>query len=321
MKFCISLHRIRMLTMVSILLLLFISLSAYAVSDVSNLAEEVVRLASSQINKTKGDGEFVGLIWADADVTYCERFVSAIITIASGKNISEQKIRYSTAAADKGTRHSLPRANPSIDLIKESEEPPKGAVVYLGRVKGDIENCYGGYVGISDGKGNVISAVNATQGVLSKPIKSFNFNRYGWIFPEEWDTPVVAPPKVGKDLPKTFTKKDVSIILISLEAFPPSNIVDCFLSRTHIAIKITNNTYNKISPDIGSARIVADGQEFRVSGYPGISEVKPGVAEIADNIFFAGLPANINKITIYIPYNINKPSWEKIEAEFEVEFY
>ena len=329
MKYCISLHRIRMLTMVSILLLLFISLSAYAVSDVSDLAEEVVRLASSQINKTKGDGEFVGLIWADADVTYCERFVSAVITVASGKKISEQKVKYSTASTDCNTRHSLPRADPCIDLIKESEEPPKGAVVYCvgairGSIRKDLENCYGGYVGISDGEGNVIGVINATQGVLSKPIKSFNATGYGWIFPEEWDTPVVPPPKVGKDLPKTFTKKDVSIMLVSVEAFPPPKKTAWVVgsqSETRIAIKITNNTYNKISPDIGSARIVADGQEFRVSGYPGINEVKPGVAEIADNIFFPGLPANINKITIYIPYTIDKPSWEKIEAEFEVEFY
>lgn len=321
MKFCISLHRIITIIIVSILLLLFISLSVYAVSDVSNLAEEVVRLASSQINKTKGDGEFAGLIWADADVTYCERFISAVITVASGKNISEQKIRYSTADADESTRHSLPLADPYIDLLKESEEPPKGAVVYLGRVKGDIENVYGGYVGISDGEGNVIGAVNATQGVLSKPIKSFKSTNYGWIFPEEWDTPVVAPPKVGKDLPKTFTKKDVSIMLISVEAFPPSNIGGSFLSKAHITIKITNNTYNSISPDIGSARIVADGHEFRVIGYPGINKVKPGVAKIANNISFPGLPANINKITIYIPYVIEKPSWEEIEAEFEVEFY
>jgi len=72
MKFCISLHRIRILIIVCIFLLLFISLSAYAESEVSNLAEEVVRLALSQINKTKGDGEFAGFIWADADVTYCE---------------------------------------------------------------------------------------------------------------------------------------------------------------------------------------------------------------------------------------------------------
>jgi len=217
----------------------------------------------------------------------------------------------------------LPRADPYIDLIKYSEEPPKGAVVYCtGYIgKGDQENCYGGHVGISDGKGNLISVINATQGVLSKPIKNFDAVGYGWIFPEEWDTPVVPPHKVRKDLPKTFTKKDVSIMLISVEAFPPSNIVGCFLSRAHITIKITNNTYNSISPDIGSARIVADGHEFRVIGYPGINKVKPGVAKIADNISFPGLPANVNKITIYIPYNINKPSWEEIEAEFEVEFY
>ena len=326
MKFCISLHRIRMLTMVSILLLLFISLSAYAVSDVSDLAEEVVRLASSQINKTKGDGEFVGLIWADADVTYCERFVSAVITVASGKKISEQKVKYSTAFTDRNTRHSLPGADPYIGLIKESKEPPKGAVVYyVGYIReGDIENCYGGYVGISDGKGNVIGVINASQGVQSKPIKNFDAYWCGWIFPEEWDTPVVAPPKVGKDLPKTFTKKDVSIMLVSVEAFPPPKKTAYLVgsqSETLIAIKITNNTYNSISPYIGRARIVADGQEFGVSGYPGINEVRPGVAEIADNVFFPGLPANINKIKIYIPYVIEKPSWEEIEAEFEVEFY
>jgi len=315
-----------MLTMVIILLLLLISLSAYAVSDVSNLAEDVVRLASSQINKAKGDGEFAGLIWADADVTYSERFVSAVITVASGKKISEQKIKYSTASTDCNTRHSLPMADPCIDLIKESEEPPKGAVVYYtGYIKkGDQENYYGGHVGISDGKGNLISVINATQGVLSKPIKNFDANGYGWIFPEEWDTPVILPPKVGKDLPKTFTKKGVSIMLVSVEAFPPPKKTAFGVgsqSETHIAIKITNNTYNEISPDIGSARIVTDGQEFRVRGYQGINKVKPGVAEIADNISFPGLPANINKITIYIPYNINKPSWEEIEAEFEVEFY
>jgi len=297
-----------------------ISLSAYAVSDVSDLAEEVVRLASSQINKIKGDGEFAGLIWADADVTYCERFVSAVITVASGKKISEQKVKYSTAYGDYSTRSTLAsETDQRLCVLKESEEPPKGAVVYFfGRKKDDIKNCYGGYVGISDGKGNVIGVINAIQGVQNKPIKSikkstgYNSIHDDWIFSEEWDKPLAPLPKVGKDLPKTFTKKDVSIMLVSVEAFPPSKNpnIDAAYSR-----------FNSISPYIGRARIVVDGQEFRVSGYPGINEVRPGVAEIADNISFPSLPANINKIKIYIPYVIEKPSWEEIEAEFEVEFY
>ena len=300
--------------------------------DYFPLAEEVVRLASSQINKTKGDGKFTGLIWADAYCTYCERFVSAVITVASGKKISEQKVKYSTAITDYFTRCiSSWVSDQPLCLLKESEEPPKGAVVYFvgsirGDIRGDLENCYGGYVGISDGKGNVIGAINATQGVLSKPIKSFEATGYGWIFPEEWDIELIPPPKVGKDLPKTFSKKGVSIMLVSVEAFPPPKktargfAVGSYLSETHIAIRITNNTYNRISTDLSSGRIVADGQEFRIRGY-GNCGAKPGATAISGNISFAGIPANINKITIYIPYIIYRPSWEKIEAEFEVEFY
>jgi len=292
-----------------------------------NLAEEVVRLASSQINKTKGDGEFAGLIWADADCTYCERFISAVITVASGRKISEQKVKYSTAYSDYRTRSTPLSFEPGYDymsLIKESEEPPKGAVVYYaGRMSGDLENCYGGYVGISDGKGNVIGAVNATQGVLSKPMESFRATNYmGWIFPDEWDIQLAPLPKVGKDLPKIFSKKGVSITLISVEAFPPpkkSSHVVTYLSRTHIIVRITNDTYNRAYWELRFARIVADGKEFRPTSYPE-NEIKPGATEVA-KITFQGLPINVNKITIYFPYCIYELRREEIEAKFEVEFY
>ena len=324
--------------MITIFLLSFISLSAYAVSEVSNLAEEVVRLALSQINKTKGDGEFSGLIWADEDVTYCERFVSAVITVASGKNISEQKVRYLTADVDRKTRFNFPFEGGYINLLKESRKPPKGAVCYLSvyylrnerkGFRDILTNCYGGFVGISDGEGNVIGALNASQGVgvLSEAIKkscpSGECGFEGWVFPDEWNTPTVLPPIIGKDLPKTFSSKGVSIMLISVESFPPLKEPDPYnyQSETPIIIKITNNTYNNIYLDLGDTRIFVQGEEFRRKSYYGPSEVKPGHTRQANMSFYLGIPANTKKITIYIPYHILRPSPEELEAVFEVELY
>ncbi|MCG2718790.1 MAG: hypothetical protein L6408_08160 [Nanoarchaeota archaeon] len=135
-------------------------------------AEEIVELAKSQIGKLTGDGPFASLIWADSEITYCDRFVSAVMTVASGKPLSERK-SYDTAYDDY-IAHK--------DLIK-SGEPPEGAVVYYRKHK---ENWNCGHVGIFDGEGNIISVVNRTKGVDITPLNYFRAPLLGWVTFKEY---------------------------------------------------------------------------------------------------------------------------------------
>ena len=148
-----------------------------------NIADKVIELATDQIGKTKGDGPFTGMIWADSNYTYCDRFVSAVAAIALSKNLSERKA-YPTAYDDYLAQSNLKSGN-----------PPKGAIVYFGKHEenayyekdnqGNIVKKYGGHVGISDGNGNIISVVNKSSGVLSRPLKKFKAPLIGWVTPEE----------------------------------------------------------------------------------------------------------------------------------------
>ena len=136
----------------------------------SNIADKVVALAQSQIGKKIGDGSFAGMIWADSNYTYCDRFVSAVVAIASGKNLSERKA-YPTAYNDYLAQSNLKSGNPS-----------KGAIVYFDK---HAENSYSGHVGISDGKGNIISVESTAKGITSIPINWFKAPLLGWIIAEE----------------------------------------------------------------------------------------------------------------------------------------
>jgi len=137
-----------------------------------DIAIEIVELAKSQIGKLIGDGPFASIVWADFEYTYCDRFVSAVMTAASGESLFERK-SYPTAYDDYIAHEGL---------IKFGE-PPKGAVVYYGRHE---ENLNSGHVGISDGEGNVISVVNKTKGVDITPRNYFRAPLLGWITFKEY---------------------------------------------------------------------------------------------------------------------------------------
>jgi len=135
----------------------------------------IVELAKSQIDRKEGSGPFEGLVWADSEYTYCDRFVSAVMTVASGKPLYERK-GYLTAFDDYSAHEGL---------IK-SGEPPKGAVVYYGPTP---YNSMGGHVGISDGEGNIISVVDITNGVkISSLTADFKAPLLGWITYKEYES-------------------------------------------------------------------------------------------------------------------------------------
>ena len=161
-----------------------------------NIALEIVKLAKSQIGigklngKITGNGPFANLIWADSNtnITYCDRFVSAVMAIATGKPLSERK-SYNTAYDDYS-------AQLTQGVLIKSGEPPKGAVVYFGKdetnayyikaANGNNVKVYGGHVGISDGEGNIISVLTIKEGVCIRPLKKFKAPLLGWITFEEY---------------------------------------------------------------------------------------------------------------------------------------
>ena len=145
-----------------------------------NIALEIVGLAKSQIGNLTGDGTFADMSpkepWADSNYTYCDRFVSAVMTVASGKPLSERK-GYPTAYDDYIAHEGL---------IK-SGEPSKGAVVYLDKhAENTFEGVAYGRVGIYDGEGNIISVLDKTNGVSIVPLKNFRAPLLGWVTFKEY---------------------------------------------------------------------------------------------------------------------------------------
>ena len=137
-----------------------------------DLATKVFNLASSQIGQIIGTGAFSGLVWADSKYTYCDRFVSAILTFALGKSLSERR-GYETALQDyEAHKDSVNQGN-----------PPKGTIVYYA---GSQVNGGMGHVGIADGSKNLISVVNDTDGVKKAGLDQMSAPLLGWIYPSEY---------------------------------------------------------------------------------------------------------------------------------------
>ncbi|MDD5095526.1 MAG: hypothetical protein PHV74_14290 [Dehalococcoidia bacterium] len=138
-----------------------------------SLADRVYELAYGQLNQTRGVGAFAdaGLVWVDESYTYCDRFVSAVMTVALGRPLADRE-GFLTAIEDyEAHRH----------LINQGD-PPKGAIVYYDR-KPINSNC--GHVGISDGERNLISVVDH-RGVLRASLDAMAAPQLGWIHPEQY---------------------------------------------------------------------------------------------------------------------------------------
>ena len=152
----------------------------------TELGDKVVELASGQIGQTYGSGIFEGVPWVEGNYTYCDRFVSAVLTAASGKSLSiPYHSGYNTAFEHYLTHYSL---------VKQGS-PPKGTIVYYGRSKVNNE---AGHVGIADGSGNLISVLDKTRGVDKAGLNQMGAPLLGWIYPAEYyvvnSTPTAAGP-------------------------------------------------------------------------------------------------------------------------------
>ncbi len=154
----------------------------------ASLEDKVVELASGQINKTRGTGIFNGFVWADSNLTYCDRFVSAVVSVALGKLIADPKDYHS------GYNYAIDDYEAHKDIIRQGS-PPKGAIVYYDRAD---SNKFGGHVGISDGQGNLISVVDTIKGVWPARLGAMQAPILGWIRPSEYyvvaATPTLGPP-------------------------------------------------------------------------------------------------------------------------------
>lgn len=201
-----------------------------------NIALEIVELAKSQIGNLTGDGAFAGLVWADSNYTYCDRFVSAVMAVASVKPLSERK-SYPTAYDDYIAHE---------DLIK-SGEPPKGAVVYLDK---HAENTYNGvaygHVGISDGEGNIISVVDKARGVLSVPLKNFKAPLLGWITFKEYKSQEEIVEEVTGEAEEALDESEAEEIVeevIDIDEFIGSwrNLDPDTRHITKVQIRMENN--------------------------------------------------------------------------------
>jgi hypothetical protein len=150
-----------------------------------SLADRVIELARGQVGRKEGNGTFAGLVWADANWTYCERFVERIVATAMGRSFW----RFDNATADYEA-HS--------NLINDSTPIPRGAIVYYG--KAEINgNC--GHVGISDGSGKLISVLTKERGVEPTSFDAAGAPLLGWICPEEYYT-----IQYGHEVTGTITK-------------------------------------------------------------------------------------------------------------------
>jgi cell wall-associated NlpC family hydrolase len=150
-------------------------------------ASEIVELAESQEGNKTGNGPFEGIIWADSQYTYCDRFVSAVIEVAYGNNLSaDYHSGYKTAYDDYIAHKSL----------IEFGEMPKGAIVFFDK---DKENQGFGHVGIYEGNGNIISVVNKEQGVLVLPKEYFQAPILGWINFEDYKSQVKPVEEPGEE--------------------------------------------------------------------------------------------------------------------------
>lgn len=126
------------------------------------------------------------------------------------------------------------------------------------------------------------------------------------------EAPPVAGTRIGKDLPKTFTEKGVSVTLISVEATP---------SETILKVKVTNNTSSEVMFGAPTAQLVAGSKQFdQPSNFDltFIDNLKPGVTK-EGLIKFPALPAGANTVRFYVHYFII-PGLDMTEAKFEVEF-
>jgi hypothetical protein len=141
-------------------------------SQSSLLADKVIELASGQIGTTQGAGAFSGLVWADSQFTYCDRFISSVVTLALGMSLSDRK-GYEDALKDYAAHKHLIRHG----------NPPRGAIVYYSGAQANAEL---GHVGIADGSGNLISVINRTDGVKRAGLDQMAAPILGWIYPSEY---------------------------------------------------------------------------------------------------------------------------------------
>jgi len=143
-------------------------------SSVADLSSTVVNLALGQVGKTIGTGYFAGIPWVKNGDTYCDTFVSAILSAAWGKPISNPYYSGYATAYD----HYLAQKA----LIQQGT-PPQGAIVYYGETPTNYED---GHVGIADGKGNLISVYTVKDGVTRDSLNSMGAPILGWIYPSEY---------------------------------------------------------------------------------------------------------------------------------------
>jgi hypothetical protein len=148
--------------------------SVQSTTPATDLSATVVNLALSQVGKTQGTGVFQGIPWVDSQYTYCDKFVSAVLSAAFNKPV------YSNYASGYVTAYAHYLAQKS--LIKQGT-PPKGAIVYYGPTSTN-ENC--GHVGIADGNGNLISVYTISTGVKKADLNSMGAPILGWLYPGEY---------------------------------------------------------------------------------------------------------------------------------------
>lgn len=173
------------------------SSSANNITPRPDLSNTVVNLASGQIDKIQGTGVFEGIPWVDGGETYCDKFVSAVLSAANNKPLSKSYASgYSTAFQHYQAHQSL---------IKQGT-PPTGAIVYYGQT---TTNKNSGHVGIADGQGNLISVYTVSTGVKRINLNNMGAPILGWINPDEYfsqavlGTSIQAPATSAK--PTTAT--------------------------------------------------------------------------------------------------------------------
>ena len=144
-----------------------------SISSVNNteLASLVVNLALGQVGNKQGTGEFAGIPWVDSKNTYCDKFVSAVLSVALGNTVSSL---YYSGYADAYADYT---AQQQLSVINQGT-PPKGAIVFYEQDNNANEG--DGHVGIADGDGKLISVTTINNGVTHDLIDSMGASMLGW---------------------------------------------------------------------------------------------------------------------------------------------